>query len=1266
MEPFRTDDNPVKAGEDPVVASPFAVEESTVAPPTTLGDSIITPNAGRAGEQARTAARRPTATYGETAKAAVKTWATASILDSIVSPGFETDPEFKPSERLDLLPFAPTQEEEKLLQRTRSNEEFDYMVGRVESLREAAQAIGDHPVLGFAAAMADPAYILTDMATLGAARALRAGRVTSAVAAAAGSAGVDALAMQNTPITAQEVIFGALINGAAVGALHRTPKVGEAPGLKSQEVPGAEGTNKALAQTVAQATDNVKVPNTVFRKVGDTTVSDTPNTRVDSKLGASQVTPVRAESFEIRVKRSVTPPAGAQPLREFIGKTIPNVSDPLTKATLRNLLDQFHGASGGDINVVVGDIRRSYYNPADDTVYLRSTAGPDMLAHETAHALTNYKIQAGLANPSSTHGAIVKEMSELRKLAKEALRDRADLEHNVKYYLGEGVAPHHHLDEFVAGIYSGDAQFLKALAEIQVPNSPRGESVLSNFMDAVRRILGLGRDEGTVLSRAIGLTEDLIATPLDVKRIELGSGEVAQVLREPASVVDKELTSLAAQAGMKTSWNLHKTMAGINKGVADRLVSDPLDQSKTSASSLQRAIRADLSAMQYKMTDAIREEMTARGVAWYDYLTNTRKAMDIQHQIGREVAAEMARREAQAARGATPTPGPSQSINKIADAAQDIADASLREQVNAGVFGAAEVRPRDGYFPRAWNGASVVEALRKFGGEYDSKARAALAKQVAPFIRHADMDLAAKEQIASAILERAVRATDESDTGFRGHMGLEVVSEMRDMLQRQGLGKQDIDRIVGLIEGRVDEAGKPSHLKSRIDLDMTGELDMPDGSRISIMDLLETDLVRLYDNHLDDVAGRAALSRVGLPTETELAKLRQEFVMSAPAGSNRAAAGDMYDNTIKAIMGRPVGENMTRTMRFMSAAAQMTGLAFSGLWQVTEYAKIMTRYGLARTGQQVMRELPGLRNITDNAYDANSLNRVLTRNSYQDLRLRPFLSKMEDNYQMSNSDVMMNAVGHIKQWVPYINAMKYIHHHQARVSGNLIMDTVQRAVDGDAKASAMLGRFGVSHDMLEALRKEVKAHGMDVDKWSDGAWERFRDPLTRMIDEDVLRSKTGEIPAFAQFSAVGKFLFTFRSFVLGAHNKILANTLVNEGAGSYALLMAYQFPLTMMMTQVANVVRGDGFMEPGKEWVDKSFAQMGALGLWTELYGVIVGDKVQWGTPGMLAVDRGFRLANTLTDWSDLSAGKAVGGTLESLPLISIIPGIRLIEKLWE
>lgn len=1266
MQQDRIADNQVTPGEEPVVATPFAVPGDTVAPPTTLSDSIIAPSAGRTGAQAQAAARRPTASYGESVKGAVSTWTTASILEGIRAPRFEVDPEFVPSARLDLLPFAPTKEEEKLLAKTRSDDEFDYMVGRVETLRKAAEAVGDHPVLGFVAAMADPAYILTDMATLGAARVLKAGRVQSAIAAAAGSAGVDVLAMQNTPISAQEVILGAMINGAAVGALHRTHVAGSGPATPRPDVPGAEGTNKALGKIVADASDAVEVPNTVYRNVGDTVVQDTKGSRIDTIKGAEQVPQVRAETAELNVRNPRHVPDGSPTLGTFMRDTLTQTKDPLVKATLRNLIEQA-GSASGQVKVIQSKgTTRSFYDPSNDTINLRANIEPNMVAHEAAHALTSYKVAVGKNSPSSTHGKIVKELQELRDIAYKELIHRPELDPHSKYYLGEGVKTANQLDEFLAGIYSGNENFLRALASVQLPNSPRQVSLLTGFMDAVRRILGLGAEEGNTLARAIGLTEELMQAPLDVTLRGEGGGVVGRILREPKEAVTREMDSIAATLGRKTAWNLHKTMSAIDPKVADRLVSDPLDQSKTSASSIQRAIRSDLTAYQYKMTDALREEMAARGVAWHDYLTNTRKAMDIQHQIGREVTAEMARREAQAARGVTPTPGPSPSINRIADAAQDIADASLREQVNAGVFGAAEVRPREGYFPRAWNGASVVETLRKFGGEYDAAARKALAEQMAPYIRHADMDLAAKQHLASAIVERAVRAADETDTGFRGHMGLEVVSEIRDLLQRQGLSPDEVQRVVGLVEGRVDEAGKPSHLKSRIDLDMTGEIDLPDGTRISIMDMLETDLVRLYDNHLDDVAGRSALARVGLPTETEIAKLRAEFIGNAPAGSNRAAAGDLYDNTIKAIMGRPVGENMTRTMRFMSAAAQMTGLAFSGLWQVTEYAKIMTRYGLGRTAQQVVRELPGLRNIAENAYDASSLNRVLTRNSYQDLRLRPFLSKMEDNYQMANSDVLMNAVGHVKQWVPYINAMKYIHHHQARVSGNLIMDTVQRAVDGDARAGTMLGRFGVSHDMLRDLRAEVKAHGMDVDKWKDGTWEKFRDPLTRMIDEDVLRSKTGEIPAFAQFSAVGKFLFTFRSFVLGAHNKILANTLVNEGAKSYALLMAYQFPLTMMMTQIAGAVRGDGFMEPGKEWIDKSFAQMGALGLWTELYGVIVGDKVQWGTPGMIAVDRGFRLANTLTDWDSLTASKAVGGTLESLPLISIIPGVRLLEKIWE
>lgn len=192
------------------------------------------------------------------------------------------------------------------------------------------------------------------------------------------------------------------------------------------------------------------------------------------------------------------------------------------------------------------------------------------------------------------------------------------------------------------------------------------------------------------------------------------------------------------------------------------------------------------------------------------------------------------------------------------------------------------------------------------------------------------------------------------------------------------------------------------------------------------------------------------------------------------------------------------------------------------------------------------------------------------------------------------------------------------------------------------------------------LTDEIKQVGTDTSKWTDGLWAEVRGPLTKAMDDTVLRNRTGEIPAFAQFSQVGKFIFTFRSFVLGAHNKVLAGTLGREGFAGLGLLMLYQMPLSMLATAANQTIQGKGIKDE-KELIAKSFGQMGSFGLFSDLFGIISGEKQQFGAPGLILMDRLYKTAGAAAQGN---FGQAAESAISATPILSIIPGIRGFSEL--
>ena len=245
-----------------------------------------------------------------------------------------------------------------------------------------------------------------------------------------------------------------------------------------------------------------------------------------------------------------------------------------------------------------------------------------------------------------------------------------------------------------------------------------------------------------------------------------------------------------------------------------------------------------------------------------------------------------------------------------------------------------------------------------------------------------------------------------------------------------------------------------------------------------------------------------------------------------------------------------------------------------------------------------------------------------------------------------------------QQWgnmVPYANAMKFVHHHQARVVGNLILDRLELAAKGNTKAREALAKYGIESPVMDKLAAEIKAKGFDVDQWDDAIWAEVRPAFAKMMDASVLKGRLGDIPAFAAFDPVGKFIFTYRTFVLTAHNKVLAGGLERNGAAAVGLVLLYQMPLALAAVQAQSVISGEGALD-GDDLVKKAIGQMGGLGLFSEPLKWATGESNAVGAPGLIPIDRGVKLFQS---GINLDAEQGGSTALTMLPVISAVPFIR-------
>ena len=1180
----------------------------------------------------------------ESVDAALQEGSVGAALRKFSAPDFATDPEFNAGSRIPHVEMQLSKDDREYLLESKSNEEFDYRASGIQRFNRNVRLMGDNAAASFLATALDPAYLAIDAVSMGAghlAAVARLGRVGQHLAVAgtagAGAVGVSALENESRPVSTTEVVLGALINGAASAAFY-------SPITRSLHPHDPDFPSTPLHDVA----NTGRVEPVVGGAVGD---------------AVDEVVPVYQKSFKATAEP--VPTGSGTTAKATLMRMSSDTTDPLL-ATMATRMGALLGDADVPIQSVKG-LKQSFYDMGTGKISMREGASDWVHMHEIAHSLTAERIRYGRANPETPLGKVSAEIEALHAHVKQAVQGK-ELD-GISQYLTKNV------DEFMAGLYSGHKPFYDALKAIPV----QGGNALSAFVNSVRKVLGLGAADVNALTKALGLTDDLMTKPLKIKTTTIDPNGVYRtftrdLMHEPpsepsrlAEAIIQNADSMSQRVAKGISWSLHKSLASFSpemRSLANTLVDDPLDMAGDSVVSQTRAVRADLAPHQYRYEDALKSSLADAGFGVLKRILQPKQALAAQGAIEKRVMLEMLARESNARLGRVHPVNPDAAIKGMADSLDSLSKATLAEMKAAGVRGAEDVSEASGYFSRRWdiNKIEDIEGKLIASGLSESAARSRVVRALTQGMRRAngwEEDLAS--DIAKAVIDRTRRKGYFEDSAFRSHIGNDNLAEVRDILEGAGLRGERLQRALDVMAGVTDEAGKTAILKHRIDIDMKAGLVLPDGSAVTIADMLDSNLTNITERYLDTVSGRVGLARKGIEDQSALDTLRKTALASIKVESDRGRAAKLIDDTIAAIKGQPVGEDMPALMRASQSVTRMVGLASSGLWQVTEYAPMMARYGALKTLGYMFRELPGARQLFDSvrkdAGAAAQLKDILTRNSSADIRMRPFVQRLEDNFEIPASANVQLSLSQAQQLVPYLNAQKYVQTHQARVMANLMVDSLTKAARGDVRARHAFEQYGLKPHIMEELAEDIKRHGMDTAKWSDGTWDKVRGPLTKAADEAVLRNRTGEIPAFAQFSQLGKFVFTFRSFVLGAHNKVLAGTTYRDGLAGISLTMLYQYPLAMMATAANATIQGKAVKDE-QELAAKAFGQMGAFGLFSDVFGIVSGQKQQFGAPGLIAIDR---LYKTLGQAAQGNFSEAAQSATSATPILSIIPGVRAI-----
>lgn len=734
---------------------------------------------------------------------------------------------------------------------------------------------------------------------------------------------------------------------------------------------------------------------------------------------------------------------------------------------------------------------------------------------------------------------------------------------------------------------------------------------------------------------------------------------------------EKAMTKTEAVAeGLQ--WNMRKTMSNygpVGKKIADLLFDNNSDLSVNSVESHRLATLTDLRKHQFEYEDMLRQAVADDGYGVFKSIFKNREASAAQARIEQELQYELFRRDQLTRQGRPVTyEGVTPRIKAMADKLDELHTLAARELKASGALGAEALEPRAGWHSRKWSSQHIEDAMGKAraSGLSQTAAEDLVKRLVATAVRRGtpSIDQELSRDIGGAIVNRALRKGYFEDAGFNPSSAGERAA-LRDMLHEEGVRGQRLDRVMQFFEGQTDEAGKASFLKHRVELDYKAATHLQDGTMMRVTDLIDNRLTTTVNQYLDGVATQVALARKGVRGQSEIDKLRQELSHDIRDPAKRKEAVELFDNVMNQLHGRPAGQQVGRAWRATQQYGRMIALSNSGLWQLSEYAPMMAKFGVGKAMKYAVQELPGIRKLIGGmAQDkgmARSLRNVLSEHSENNVRLRPFIQRFEDNFEIGATDSMMLGLQKAGQLIPYANMMKYVHSHQAKVASNLILDRLEQAAKGNAKAREALAKYGIDTQVSDKLFDQMKQHSWDVDKWDDSVWRAVRPAFGKMMDEAVLHGRLGDTPAFAAFDNVGKFLFTYRSFMLTAHNKVLAGSLGRDGVVPTTFMLAYQFPLAVMAVHAQQALQGKS---PKQEEVYlKALGQLGALGFGAEFASIIGGQKREWGSPALIPVDRAVQFLGQASSGNFSGAGSTAASAIPIISLLQPVKGLAALAK---
>lgn len=679
------------------------------------------------------------------------------------------------------------------------------------------------------------------------------------------------------------------------------------------------------------------------------------------------------------------------------------------------------------------------------------------------------------------------------------------------------------------------------------------------------------------------------------------------------------------------------------------------------------------------MLEAVHERMQIK--PWQTAFGYRQKYIDARNKMDRMVAEDLTRRERSVLMGEKPSASEDPLIAKLTNQYEDMTHAIADQARIAGLGGFEDYTRSAGYFHRSWSWENMNRLINTGGAAPMREGLAVGIRRVNQYLSKEDAGL-----MADAIINRTRNKAHSSRNDAMGQIGALEIDSMRELLIEAGNSEAVVKSIMGRLEQRSADQGSVKYAKRRIPIDMTVKFRGETGEVSTLLDLIDTDLTRLFTNYSQGMSGRSALAKMGIGGDTHgiathldhYSKLldKQKHL----SAKQKDAMRSKYEDILGDFTGiRKEGQVLGEGMQILKALATATMLGSTGLLQIPEMAIGAARQGAINVTKAMFKEVPGIKQFMKSAATDEALlkewHEVMGVDFRTDLRIEGWKRQTEMGFPTDGTAIRWATA--MQQLTPSVTGQRFVHGLQSDAFLKLHMHTLYKAAAGDAKSLKTISEVGdiITPDMFKLIKENanLRADGtlesLNLARLPYSVQDAVVQQMTRLQDSVLLHHRPGWGSSY-RHSAVGQLLGQFTSYVSLAHNLITRRTWHHDGAMGVAKVLAYQYPM-MLITTYMNELRKGNVMDLDdeddlKKLAATALSYSAGIGMLGDAVGIAMPGTPDRGLAVTGPIDAGKLATMALGDLAQGEFGNAASnavGFLRGTTLLGAMAGSQLLQE---